>query len=453
MSAGRPRRWVLLLPLVLGIIVLMLLIRSRQTPEQAPPGEIPRAMRVMPVPSVTLLPQVEGFGTVEPDTLWEAVAQVSGTVIERHPQLKNGIILPAETVLLRIDPSDYRLALARTETSLQETRAKLAELDIREANIRAALAIEQDALALSEQELSRNRQLTAQGTLPQAELDRQARATLSQRQSVQNQQNALNLLPSERQLLEAQLARFEAQRQQDQLNLERTTVRLPFNARINTVNAQQGEYVRQGEVLLSADSIAVAEVLVRLPLSRLAPLVHGQQRYQDVTQVDSQTLRDAVGLEVSVRLPSDPPVVWEGRFDRISGTLDPGTRTVGVVVAVDEPYQGVQPGVRPPLVRGMFVQVTLRGRPQTDTLMIPRTALHPGSQVYLMDADNRLRSHPITPGFAQGEFITVRGGLEAGETLVVSDPVPAIEGMLLEPHPDEALLERLTASAQGETRP
>lgn len=450
----RPRRWLLLLPLLLGLAILILLIRTRQPPEQSPPGEIPRAMRIIPVPAVALLPQTHAFGTVQPDTVWEAVAQVSGTVIERHPQLKNGVLLPADTVLLRIDPTDYRLALARTDTSLQETRARLAELEIREQNTREALAIEAEALTLSEQELERNRQLAAQGTLPQAELDRQARATLSQRQSLQNQQNALNLLPAERALLEAQLARFQAQRQQDSLNLERTAVTLPFDARIGTVNAQRGEYVRQGEVLLSADSIAVAEVLVRLPIPRLLPLMRpGDHAYRNVAHVDSSEIRDAMGLSTTVTLPGDLPTLWQARFDRVSETLDPQTRTVGIVVAVDEPYEGVQPGVRPPLVKGMFVRVALQGPPRPDTLVIPRTALHEGQRVYLADGENRLRSREVQVGFGQDEFMTIVSGLATGERLVVSDPVPAIEGMLLEPQEDEALLTRLVAAASGEDNP
>ena len=410
-------------------------------------------MRVIPVPAVTLIPRARGFGTVRPDTVWEAVAQVSGSVVERHPDLKNGVLLPADTLLLKIDPTDYQLALARTETSIRETEARLDELAIREQNTRQALAIEAEALELSEQELERNRQLAAQGTLPQAELDRQARATLAQRQSVQNQQNALNLIPAERQLLEAQLARFEAQRQQDRLNLQRTQVRLPFDARIGTVAAQQGEYVRQGEILVSADSIAVAEVLVRLPISRIAPLLHGEQAFHDVARLEAANLRQAMGLSAEIRLPGDLPVTWQARLDRVSDTLDPATRTVGLVLAVDEPYEGVQPGVRPPLIKGMFVAVELRGQPRPDTLVIPRAALHQEQRVYLADADNRLRARTVEPGFAQGEFVTVRAGLEAGERLVVSDPVPAIEGMLLEPVLDEALLARLIAEASGEAQP
>jgi hypothetical protein len=49
----------------------------------------------------------------------------------------------------------------------------------------------------------------------------------------------------------------------------------------------------------------------------------------------------------------------------------------------------------------------------------------------------------------QTGFAVIVDGLEAGARIVVSDVVPAIEGMLLDPVPDEAAAERLRAQAEG----
>ena len=69
-------------------------------------------------------------------------------------------------------------------------------------------------------------------------------------------------------------------------------------------------------------------------------------------------LREALGLSATVRLP-EFSLGWEARFARMSDTIDPQTRTVGVIVEVDDPYEGVRPGVRPPLVKEMFVEVEI----------------------------------------------------------------------------------------------
>jgi multidrug efflux pump subunit AcrA (membrane-fusion protein) len=119
-----------------------------------------------------------------------------------------------------------------------------------------------------------------------------------------------------------------------------------------------------------------------------------------------------------------------------------------VIVEVDQPYADVQPGVRPPLVKGLFVEVDLRGPPRPERLVIPRHALHTG-QVYLIGEDGHLEIRAVTLETLQPEYAAIADGLEAGERVVVSDLVPAIAGMRLEGAPDNELLERLKRSAEA----
>jgi multidrug efflux pump subunit AcrA (membrane-fusion protein) len=122
-----------------------------------------------------------------------------------------------------------------------------------------------------------------------------------------------------------------------------------------------------------------------------------------------------------------------------------------VIVAVDEPYRKAVPGKRPPLVKDMFVQVALRGRPWAAALVVPRVAIHRGpdgrAAVYLVDADGRLAIRPVALGPAQDDLVVVSEGLAPGDLVVVSDLIPAIAGMRLEPNPDAAVALRLRAQA------
>ena len=83
--------------------------------------------------------------------------------------------------------------------------------------------------------------------------------------------------------------------------------------------------------------------------------------------------------------------------------------------------------------------------------MVPRSALHSG-HVYVVDKNNRLVSRPVTIAFVQASFAAIRAGLEAGESIVLSDVYPAVSGMLLDPEPDEAAAAALRADATGQTR-
>jgi hypothetical protein len=85
----------------------------------------------------------------------------------------------------------------------------------------------------------------------------------------------------------------------------------------------------------------------------------------------------------------------------------------------------------------MFVEVELRGRPYPDRIVVPRASIRAG-RVYVAGVENRLVIRPVAVEFVQGEEAILASGLDAGERLVVSDLIPAIEGMLLAPQPADA---------------
>ncbi len=103
------------------------------------------------------------------------------------------------------------------------------------------------------------------------------------------------------------------------------------------------------------------------------------------------------------------------------------------VVIVDNPYERPAPGTTPrfPLSKGTFCTVVIYGFPQVDRLVVPRQAIHDGV-VYVVTADSRLEKREVVVDYHLDKFSILKSGLVPGETLVVSDIVPAIPGMLLE---------------------
>jgi RND family efflux transporter MFP subunit len=441
-------------PVAIGIAVLAWQLSQRQLPEQAEPAEVAKPVRVIEVAPADFVPRALGYGFVQPGSVWEAVAQVSGKIVYRHPDLERGRLLEAGSELLRIDPADYELAVARIEANLEAARAEREELTVRQANTESTLEIARRTLALAEQDLARKRKLRAKGNASQATVDQAEGAVLNERQRVQELQNQLNLLPAERHVLEANLALNQAQLEEARLDLDRTVIRLPFDARIAEVLAETAQFVSAGQKLAVADSIDVAEVSAQIALNQIRPLI---QQGADLTSLSAEQLSQLpgeMGFTAEVRLVAgDFTATWEARFDRISDTVDPQTRTLGLVVAVDEPYRKTIPGRRPPLTKNMYVEVEVRGARQANRIAVPRVAVHRGVEgghvVYLAGSDGRLAFRPVTLGSAQSDFVIVEQGLEGGERVVASDLIPAIEGMLLAPRMDEALAGRLAAQAGG----
>ncbi len=108
------------------------------------------------------------------------------------------------------------------------------------------------------------------------------------------------------------------------------------------------------------------------------------------------------------------------------------TGALTAYITVDKPYENVIPGKRPPLLTNMYVEVELKGQTVPQQLVFPRSAVH-DSRVFICNKDNRLESRQVKTGFHAGDLAVMGSGIEQGETLVLSDVVPAIEGMRLNP--------------------
>ena len=444
---GFLKKLLILVPIGLGVLAVMFAIGSREDPKRLPPEERTTFVRVVEAKSLAVVPRAVGHGRVRPGKVWEAVGEVSGRVVFRHPELQRGAILQADTVLLRIDPTDYRLAVAEVQANIRVVDAQLSLLDVRARNTKRSLAIEERSLALGRKQLERTRELLRRGAVSQSDADREERSVLAGEQAVQNLRNAVRLFPAERSMQRAQRDRLKHQLETAQRNLGRATIVAPFTCRIAAVNVELAQYAGKGQVLVQADSLDVAEVVAEVPIGRaLALLPPGVKRPRGADAVMSQLRED---IRAVVRLRSgEVDIEWPARFARVSDSVDPRTRTVGIIVAVDKPYRSASTVRRPPLVKGMYVEVELRGPPRPEAVVIPRAALH-DSRVYVVDPEDRLEFREVKVEFAQAGFVVLRSGLDPGERVVTSDLPFAVEGMRLAAETDQAASANLVVQAGG----
>jgi len=429
------RRLLLVPPIALGVLVLLWMAAGKGPPATAQRGEPTRTVRVIEALARDLIPTAEGYGPARPARVWEAVAQVKGRVIRLHPRLRDGEILARGTELLHIDPVDYELALAEAE-------AELAELEVQGQNARISLAIETRNLALAYQELERARRLVKKGTMSKSAVDRAERAVLSAQATEQNFKNTLALIPVRRKTLQAKVKRAER-------DLAHSLIRAPFDLRVADLRVEADQFVSVGQTLFAGDAVDRVEIEVQVAMSSLRRLFLGRPEFKLEPARLSEQLTTMLGFSPLVRLDlGNYQAEWEAQFVRFDDAVDPQTRTIGVVVAVDHPYDKVILGYRPPLSKGMFVQVVLRGKAHRARVLVPRSAVRDGA-VMVADRDNRLRRRPVGVLFSQGRISVIEQGLEAGERVLVSDLVPAVEGMLLRSILDEELAAML-AAAGGE---
>lgn len=447
----RTKRLLIVPPVLIAIVVFIWLVSGSRKPVREPVAEHARKLRVIEAPSIAVMPRAIGYGTSQPTKVWRAVVEVGGRIVQVSPNLKSGAFLAKDETVLTIDPQEYQLVVTQLEAEIAELEASLAELTARKVNDGRSLEIEKASLDLAQRDLDRMRKLAGNDAVAGTELRGEERAFLSQQQKVQTLENSLNLYSSQRASLEATLDLRRAKLAQAKIDLDKTKIVAPFACRIGDVNIEVGQYVPRGEVMFSADGTAATEIEVQTPISQVRNLIRSDTDKPLGSIPDLEMIRRLVEIDAVVRVTGGDFVAqWDARFDRIRERLDPVTRTVAMVVVVDQPYERAIPGKRPPLFRDVFCEVELRGKPIANRIAIPRSALH-GGNVFVLNDENRLSKRTPQVLFEQANMVVVTDGIEAGERVIVSDPTPAIEGMLVDPISDETALAELLAEASGQT--
>lgn len=379
----------LLLQILLPLLVLAgafalrheMLARAAKPAVTAPPPSLPVVRTVTAAPTALTI-DVHSQGSVEPRSEVTIAAQVSGRVLAMSPALRAGGFFAADDVLLTIDDADFRLAAVQRQADVARAELRLAQ---ERAEAQAAVRAWQ-----------------------QLEGDRPP-DPLSTRQ----------LFVAE---AEQSLAAARAAMDRTALDAARCRVSLPFPGRVRSSNVAVGQFVVAGTPLATAYGTEVAEVRLPIPDSDAA--------FLDLALAAPDGNAGAVGTAVELTARFGGGVHrWTGVVDRTEGEIDRRTRQLTVVARIDSPYATGDDKARPPLAVGMFVEATIRGRTFDDVVSLPRSALRPDGTVLVVGAENRLVARPVQVLRQDRRSIHVRGGLQAGEQVCVSQVEAFVEGM------------------------
>ena len=338
------------------------------------------AVRVMPVEMRTLRLEVRSQGTVAPRTESELIPEVSGRVIWTSPSLVSGGYFEEGDLLLRIDPQDYEASAERA---------------------RAAVARAQGEDEHAEQSLRRQRDLAERSVVSGAALDDAER----------------NARVASATLREARVALEQAER-----DLARTEIRAPFTGRVREERVDVGQFLNRG----SDFAMAYATDFVELRL----PIADHQLAYLDLPMWGAAQLSEDELPEVRLHARfAGREHVWRGRVVRTEGEIDPKSRLVHMVarVANEDSGEGV------PLPVGLFVQAQIAGRYAEAVAVLPRQAMQGPDQVFVVDAENRLRFRDVEVLRIEREDVLIQSGLLDGELVCISTIQAPVDGMLVNP--------------------
>ena len=390
----------------------------------------------------------------------KAKSEVSGRISYIHPALKKGSSIKKGTVVLRIEPNTFKLSLNQSKAGLAGSQSSLDQLKTEERSTKRALDISQRNLKVGLKELSRIQTLWDKRLIARSTLDKEEQKVLSLRQQVQDIQGKISSYASRKSATKAQIAQSKSQVDQSKDKLGRTEIIIPFDARIGTVSVDKGEFVPAGGLLFEALGVQGIEINAQLPTKQFRPLVSSLVTKENtaisIKSAESmQMVVKKMKLEARVRLVGDSSEasIWDGELVRMSESVDPTRDTLGLVIAVNNPYDGIIPGKRPPLLKGMYTSVELL-TPAKPTLVLPRKAIHQG-RIYTVDAKSNLNILPIHILYQQGNLIVIDSLLDAdliGEKIIISDVIPVMQGMPLKAIDSPSYQDHLERNALGDLK-
>ena len=447
------KKLLIIIPVVCGILFFIAMKMNKSQPVRFENRERVQTVRIIPLERMTVVPRVISYGYVEADRTWQAIPEVSGKIVFVNENLKKGFFIKKDEVLFQIDTTSYGLAESRGVADLMNVDARLKELEQSRKNTERLLAIEKKSLASAGQELKRKKELLTNGYISVSDLEKEERIFLGHQTTVNNLQNTLDLIPSQKKALLAQKKSGQSTVTQQKLDIAKTEIRAPFDCRLVNINIQLYQFAAAGTVLIEAESIDRVEIPVFLTPKSFLKLLPREYGESAVQMLDMEIVRKAIGITARVRLPmgDESNIGWDGLFSRTGESLDLKTGALTVYITVDNPYDNVIPGKRPPLITNMYVEVELKGKPLPARFLVPRSSVH-DKKVYLCNWENRLEIKPVDVEFYMGDVAVVSEGIEQGSKLILSDLVPAVEGMLLKPILAKETLEQLKQYTVGESK-
>ncbi len=450
MSRTLQKPFILFVILAAGILLAMLLVKSRSPLEHS--GNVMQStdVQVIEAKRMPFRATVTAYGSVEPAVTLRTLAEVSGKISYLHPDLQQGNTIEAGTVVARIDPEDYEVSLKQTQADLVANESTLKQLQTEEQTTRRSLKLARKNLQVGEKELERIRSVWEKRLIARSSLDAEEQKVIQLRQQLEELQGQLNSYASRKASVEAQITRAREQVKGQQTTLGRTEIVLPFTSRIGAVTIEQGQYVSVGSNLFEALDIKGVEINAQVPIQHMRSLVsHLRGKVFDPAVMrNTRNILSRLNLNARVRLVGNmPDAIWEARVLRFSEAIDPVRRTLGVVVGINRPYEQIIAGVRPPLLKGMFTAVEIYA-PEREAMVIPRKAIH-HERVYVVDAEQRLEIKPVTVLQQQDDLAVIQSGLEEGDQVIINDLVPVIEGMPLNPVRATTYEQELNQRASG----
>tara|TARA_R110002072_G_scaffold157176_1_gene307751 strand:- start:5235 stop:6512 length:1278 start_codon:yes stop_codon:yes gene_type:complete len=379
-----------ILHFILPVLVLIIAawiaysyLQDSPTAKRVPPKHKAPLVETTTLERATHKVNIEAMGVVKPALQINLKPRVNGQIMEVSPEFIPGGYFKRDEVILKLDPADFELVVREAQANVDMARS--------------ALELEQGQQAIARKEFE----------------------LLGKK--VDENDDSLVLRKPQLAAAKAELDKAESTLQQSRLDLQRTVIRSPFNARIRSRDADLGLQVT------SANSLAVLSGTDQYWIELTVPVNH--LKWIKIPQNSSEP-----GSIVNI---FDENAWGEntkrtGQVIRLAADLETEGRLARLLVAVDDPMSLLPENQsQPSLILGSFMHVQIEGINLPDSIAIDRKLLRDGDTIWVLNDADQLEIRQIKTTYEGVDYVLVTAGVTTEDRIITTYLSAAVAGMPL----------------------
>ena len=326
--------------------------------------------KVEPVISGDAVDAEPGSVVVKEHYAMQMKSAIAGRVLNKDFKLDTGLHLKEGDILAHLDTSDTEVAIEQIRNTIDSTKQRI-----------ALGSSQKFALESANSDFKNTERLFKMGQISDSEYQKARRAV----ETIQQQ------LAMEKVRDEEDLKTDENDLKAKQLQLEKMTIKAPFDGVVSVVNAHPGDLINTGDpiiTMITNDKIVEAKI--------------SEENFANIKP----------GEKATVRFLPYGYFVFNGKVTKILPTADPETQRhlVDLVITDIAPEK---------LIPGITGEVSIEVGRRPAKAIIPRRALL-NENVFLVK-NGKVELRPVKKGYVWLTGVEILEGLEPGDLVIVED--------------------------------